>query len=156
MRKREPTIRERFNRKEMFQLEESQSALTEDQIEWQKQEKRRNEALRVYVLVRRDILPLPQCGVQASHAIVEFAYKHKGDDDVDHWVTKDKTLVLLEATEGQIYRLKAEAEERGYMTSLFHEPDIIEDGLPAATACAIGPMNRVEGKQLFGTLTLVK
>ncbi len=64
-------------------------------------------------------------GIQAAHAIVEYANKHKNDKSYKKWAEEDKTLILLETGTSDVLnksvkRLKAldvKVEE-------FQEPDL--------------------------------
>jgi len=49
---------------------------------------------KVYIIVRKEILTIQQCAVQASHAVAELVHKY----DVKNWVENDKTIVILNGT----------------------------------------------------------
>ena len=107
-----------------------------------------DERLKMYVLVRKDILSDVQCGVQAGHAIAEYMKDHlETDHRLKKWVEEHKTLIFLSATAEQIEKKKVAFPS----WSGFKEPDIgnIE------TAVAFSPVSHERGAELFGDLRLV-
>ena len=107
--------------------------------------------LRMYVLVRRDVLPLAHCGVQASHAVAEYVHYHQNDRTAK-WVEKDKTLIMLEATADDIERKRLEFTDAKRYYQPFHEPDMSN----CLTAMAFEPMTAEQGKKIFGKFLLLK
>jgi len=108
------------------------------------------EALRMYVLVRRDVLPLVHCGVQAAHAVAEFVNYHQ-NENTKKWVEVDKTLICLEATESQIEKMKNKFARGGMNFQPFHEPDMSD----IQTAVAFQPISTVEGGIIFKDFKLL-
>lgn len=110
----------------------------------------RAKALRMYVLVRRDVLPLVHCGVQAGHAVAEFVHYHQ-NDNTKKWVEEDKTLICLEATDGQIEKMKKYFADRSMNYQPFHEPDMSN----LQTAVAFQPISTEDGAIIFKDFKLV-
>jgi peptidyl-tRNA hydrolase len=109
------------------------------------------QGLIMYVLVRRDILPLVHCGVQAAHAAVEFisTYKNK---NIDKWATRDKTMILLSATGEDIQRCTQQFSGLGLKYAEFTEPDMSD----TVTAVAFEPiMSDSDVRFLFHSLKLL-
>ena len=55
--------------------------------------------MKMYVLVNRSILNLPQCSVQAAHSVAEFMNTYHHLDSVKDWINNHQTLIILEASE---------------------------------------------------------
>lgn len=109
-----------------------------------------NKALRMYVLVRRDVLPLVHCGVQATHAVAEYVHYH--DNDITRqWVEKDKTLIVLEGTEKEIEELRQEFLFKDLNYQPFYEPDMDN----TLTAMAFQPISKEDGDIMFKHFKLV-
>lgn len=107
--------------------------------------------LKMYVLVRRDILPLVHCGVQAGHAIAEFVFYHP-NENTRKWVTEDKTLIVLEATEEQIKKQMDLFADQNMNYQPFWEPDMSH----TMTAVAFQPITNEMGSELFKGFKLLK
>lgn len=105
----------------------------------------------MYILVKRDSLSSVQVAVQSSHAMAEFMYEYYNLPKVKDWVTNHKTLILLEATMGQIIEMKVRCGNEGLSFKSFIEPDLHN----METACAFEPVSSVEGRRLFGHLRLI-
>lgn len=107
-----------------------------------------NNRLKMYVLIRKDILTDVQCGVQAGHAIASYMSEHiKDEPKLVDWVDNHKTLIYLAASEEQI-------EEKKKLLSNwvgFNEADL--DGIE--TAVAFVPISNLEGRFIFGDLKLI-
>lgn len=58
--------------------------------------------MKMYVLVNREILDLPQCAVQAAHAVSEFVYKNSNLDTVKNWIEDHKTLIILQSSKSEM------------------------------------------------------
>jgi hypothetical protein len=58
---------------------------------------------KMYVIVLRHLNGLNK-GIQTAHAVCEYIRKYKGDDDLEQWLSTDKTLVVLDG--GSSYDLK--------------------------------------------------
>lgn len=117
------------------------------------------KGLKLYVLVRSDILPPLNQGVQAAHAIVEL-FNHRRRDailrvgnwaNLDKWATKDKTLVLLASKDPEA-DAKFVNMTRKLNFALFREPDLGD----IVTAAAIEPVTRELGEEIFGRMALAK
>jgi len=107
--------------------------------------------LKMYVLVRRDILPLVHAGVQAGHAIAEFVFYHP-NENTRKWVTEDKTLIVLEATEEQIKKQMDLFADRNMNYQPFWEPDMSH----TMTAVAFQPISNELGSELFAGFKLLR
>lgn len=108
--------------------------------------------LKMFVLVRRDILPLTHCAVQACHAGTEFMSKHGQKPTVVDWVNNHKTMILLSATENDIASIKALYDRMGLSYTTFIEPDMSN----VETATAFEPIDNEVSKAIFGKLSLLK
>jgi peptidyl-tRNA hydrolase len=108
--------------------------------------------LKMFIAIRRDILPLPHCAVQACHACAEFMHLHGQTPATLDWVNNDKTMILLSATESQIQQIKDLYEKLGLKYRTFIEPDMGN----AETATAFEPMDAELGKKIFGHLPLLR
>lgn len=109
------------------------------------------EQMRMYVLVRRDILPLPHCVCQCSHAVAEFVHYHP-NNNTKVWVTCEKTIVILEANEQEIEEKMKWFAERNMNYQPFWEPDMDN----CLTAVAFQPITKKLGKEIFGNFKLLK
>jgi len=107
--------------------------------------------MRMYVLVRRDILPLAHCICQCTHAVAEFVHYHQ-NDNTKVWVTCEKTLIVLEASEEQIKEKMEWFGSRHMNYQPFHEPDMSN----TLTAVAFQPIKKGLGNEIFGELKLLK
>lgn len=107
--------------------------------------------MKMYVLINRDILSIVQCGVQASHASLEYAYTHKNNENYNEWHKNHKTLIFLEAKESEIYAKMNELHQKGKTFSKFDEPDLGN----RLTAVCFEPMKSDEGKIIFGDFKLL-
>ena len=108
--------------------------------------------LKMFILIRRDILPLPHCAVQASHSACEFMAKFGQKPNVIDWVNNHKTMILLSATENEIADIKALYDRMGLSYSTFIEPDMSN----AETATCFEPISNDVSKAIFGKLPLLK
>lgn len=106
--------------------------------------------IRMYVLVRRDILPLVHCGVQAAHAVAEFVHYHQ-NENTKVWVTCEKTLIVLSATEEQIEEKMKQFSDNHMNYQPFYEPDMGN----VMTAVAFQPLPKNEADNFFGDLKLL-
>ena len=109
-------------------------------------------ALKMFILVRRDILPLPHCAVQGSHAAFEFMAKYGQKPNVIDWVNNHKTLIMLSATENEIVNIKALYDKMGLSYATFVEPDMSN----AETATCFEAISNDISKAIFGKLPLLK
>lgn len=107
--------------------------------------------LKMYVLVRRDILPLPHCMCQCTHAVAEFVEYHQ-NENTHKWVREDKTLIVLEATEEQIKKQMDLFADRNMNYQPFWEPDMSH----TMTAVAFQPISNELGSELFAGFKLLK
>jgi hypothetical protein len=107
--------------------------------------------VRMYVLVRREILPLVHCVCQCTHAVAEFIHYHQ-NDNTKLWVTCEKTLIVLEATEDQIKEKMIWFADRHMNYQPFCEPDMNN----VLTAVAFQPITKQIGNEVFGNLKLLK
>lgn len=106
--------------------------------------------LRMYVLVRRDVLPLVHCGVQAAHAVAEYVHYHD-NDNTRTWVEQHKTLIVLSATADEIEEMRNKFLDSDMNYQPFYEPDMDN----TLTAMAFQPVTTKEGSLIFNRLELV-
>jgi len=106
---------------------------------------------RMYVLIRRDILPLVHCGVQGAHAAIEFMHYHPNDNTA-RWVVDHKTLIFLEASEKQIQDKMKWFADRHMNFQPFREPDMDN----TLTAVCFQPIQYGLGKEVFKGFKLLK
>jgi len=104
----------------------------------------------MYVLVRRDILPLVHCAVQASHSVAEFVFYHY-NDNTKLWLTLEKTMIILEASQEQIEEKMKWFADRHMNYQPFWEPDMSN----AMTAVAFQPIKTSFAKEIFSDLKLL-
>jgi hypothetical protein len=75
--------------------------------------------MKVFVIVREDILIGVQKGIQATHAVTELAYLH----DISKWAIEHKTLVFLGLKHGfKIEEIFNSLKNK--KKALFKEPDL--------------------------------
>ena len=108
--------------------------------------------LKMFITIRRDILPLTHCAVQSSHAVAEFMHLYGKTPATLDWVDNHKTMILLSANESQIQQIKDLYEKLGLKYRTFIEPDMDN----AETATAFEPIDAELGKQIFGHLSLLR
>lgn len=106
--------------------------------------------LKMYVLVRKDILTDVQVGVQSAHALVEYAHAFGSQMVYQDWVENHKTLIFLSATEREIEVTKNLFNRLGRRWRGFNEPDIGN----IQTAVAFQPCTHMEGSELFKSFKL--
>lgn len=103
-------------------------------------------ALKMYVLVRTDVLPPINQGIQALHAVVEYGIHAANASSFLKWAEEDKTLVLLAAEDERVMeRIVKSAVRKNIPYRTFCEPDL-DDML---TATAFEPMIKARSKDLF-------
>lgn len=107
---------------------------------------------KMFILIRRDILPLTHCAVQSSHAVAEFMAQHGQKASVVDWVNNHKTMILLSASEEEIANIKVLYDKMGLVHTTFIEPDMND----AATATAFEPISNEFSKAIFGKLPLLR
>jgi len=111
-----------------------------------------SKMLKMFILIRRDILPLTHCAVQSSHAAAEFMAQHGQKPKVIDWVNNHKTMILLSATDNEIASIKALYDRMELSYTTFIEPDMSN----AETATAFEPIDNEVSKAIFGKLSLLK
>jgi hypothetical protein len=109
-----------------------------------------DRSYRMYVLVRRDILPLVHAGVQAAHAAADFVFYHQ-NENTKVWATCEKTMIVLEATEEQINEKMKMFASKNMNYQPFWEPDMSN----VLTAVAFQPIQAISGREFFGDLKLL-
>ena len=117
---------------------------------WERWREEHHGDLRMYVLVRRDVLPLAHCVAQTSHAVAEYVHFNQ-NDKTSKWVEEDKTIVILKASADQIENAKAEFDDAKMNYHGFREPDMSN----CITAVAFEPLTREQGKKFFGKFSLL-
>jgi hypothetical protein len=110
-----------------------------------------HDYMKMYVLVNRESLTLVQCGVQACHSVAEFMDVYGEKPRVKDWVQNHKTMILLEATQQDLQRMKEALAWYGYVHKSFYEPDLNN----LETAVAFEPMLASQGKEIFRHLKLL-
>ena len=110
-----------------------------------------NNALRMYVLVNREVLPLVHAGVQAAHATHSFVWEHRDHPATKQWCEQDKTLLFLNGNKNDMQTLMTYCDKAGIKYSKFIEPDMNDE----MTAVAFQPMTKTEGAVLFGKFKLL-
>lgn len=110
-----------------------------------------DNALRMYVLVNREVLPLVHAGVQGSHACADFVWQHKDHPATKQWCEQDKTLLFLNGNKSDMQTLMTYCDKAGIKYSKFIEPDMNDE----MTAVAFQPMTKTEGAVLFGKFKLL-
>ena len=106
--------------------------------------------LKMYVLVRKDILTDIQVGVQSAHAIVEYANSFGTQMIYKDWAENHKTLIFLSANETEIQATKNLFNRLGKRWKGFNEPDIGN----IQTAVAFQPCTHEDGLTLFKSFSL--
>lgn len=104
--------------------------------------------LRMYFFVPYNIMPIQQ-GIQAGHAVEQYAYHYGQDPVYRSYVEAHKTWIILNggptnnnyAPEdiGHMGNIKYELEEIGYNFATFEEPDL-NDALSAVCFLASAPV----------------
>jgi hypothetical protein len=107
----------------------------------------------MYVLVNKKHLTLPQCAVQAGHAIAEFMALYGQEENVRDWCLNEqhRTMIILGARERDLEEMMAKYDELGLKYREFREPDL--DNL--LTAVAFEPVWNEDGRELFGKFQLI-
>jgi len=108
---------------------------------------------KMYVMVNKKELTLPQCAVQAGHAIAEFMALYGKENNVHDWCLNKnhRTLIILEANEREMEKMIGKFEDINLRYRCFREPDL--DNL--LTAVAFEPLWSNEGKEIFGKFKLI-
>lgn len=109
-------------------------------------------SMKMYIMINRQDLTLVQCGVQASHAAVEYASQFKDNPQFLNWVKNHKTMIFLEASKDDILKMEDYFKYIGKTSARFIEPDIGD----VLTAVAFEPIKTLEGKVIFGKFKLLK
>lgn len=79
---------------------------------------------RMYFLVLRHLSGINKA-VQTSHAIAEYSFRYHNYTDFQDYVTKDKTIVMLDGgTHQDMVESQRILKENGIKHSYFLEPDI--------------------------------
>lgn len=108
--------------------------------------------LKMYIVINRSFLPLPNCAVQSSHAVAEYMERYGHLSIVKDWVNNHKTMILLNADIKDMSHKMDIMHSRNKSYQCFYEPDIGN----LLTAIAFEPMLSEEGKEIFGDLKLLK
>lgn len=106
-----------------------------------------NNRLKMYVLIRKDILTDVQCGVQAAHAIQEYNNQYPDCENLKSWAHDHKTLIFLAASAKQFEAFKG----LPLKNASFYESDL--DNME--TAVAFEPITHLEGAEIFSKLKLI-
>lgn len=85
---------------------------------------------RMYCLVLRQLSPINK-GIQMAHSCLEYAQKFHNESDYQQYITKDKTLIMLDAgTSLDMDFIIKELEKSDINYAIFCEPDLY--GMPTA------------------------
>jgi hypothetical protein len=106
-----------------------------------------NNRLKMYILIRKDILTDVQCGVQAAHALQEYNINHPDCEKLKSWAHDHKTLIFLEANAKQFDAYT----ELPLKHASFYESDL--DNME--TAVAFEPVTHLQGVEIFSKLKLI-
>ena len=98
---------------------------------------------RMYIVVNEK-LTKSQRIPQASHAVAEYVFNHK-DDNLADWINNDRTMVVLQSSEGNLAQLSSK-----YRSQSFRDSDL-QDML---TAVAFEPMTSKQGEADFRHMRL--
>ena len=102
----------------------------------------------LYVVVR-SALSHSQRAVQGIHAAVEFMLRYGGEDAVRRYAERDKTVVLLRATEPELEEVIEDAKRNGIRVHAFRDDDMGD----FVSAVAFGPVSS-DGDSIFRGLRL--
>lgn len=87
---------------------------------------------RMYVLVERHLSAIDK-GIQAAHAIADYAFKYHNENDYLTWACHNKTIILLDGgTTNSLREIYVYLEDNGVDVIWFDEPDM--NGLTTAVA----------------------
>ena len=110
----------------------------------------------MYILTN-DKLSKSQAAVQACHAVAEYMHEFGQNNDTINWVKNDKTMVVLKASEKEMYDISKKFSA-DYMKGsnpeywvMFYEPDMNN----LLTAIAFEPMEEEVGNELFFNFKLL-
>jgi peptidyl-tRNA hydrolase len=109
-------------------------------------------ALRMYIMVRSDCLPIEYCVPQACHAVAEYMKQCGHQDKTKDWIDNHKTMVVLQGTLEDMNKEMKKCWNRGDACKAFCEPDL--DG--EMTAVVFEPVTRKDGREYFGEYKLLK
>ena len=104
---------------------------------------------KMYGIVLRHLNGLNK-GIQTAHAVCEYIRKYKGDDDLEQWLSTDKTLVVLDG--GSSYDLKNILEKfnlNNVKYATFEEEDL--NGI--TTCICVLADERVWNRKEYGSKT---
>lgn len=78
----------------------------------------------MYAMVLRQLNPM-QKGIQALHAVVEYAQEKFNDKEYQQWADQDKTMVVLDGgTSVELAEVMKRLDELNYAYVTFNEPDL--------------------------------
>lgn len=76
---------------------------------------------RLYVVVRNDLASKGYMAAQSGHALAEYLIEHQPHTNGE-W--RNNFLIVLQASNRDLKKLKWKLEQRGIKHSEFHEPDL--------------------------------
>jgi len=117
----------------------------------EKGRKAMDKALRMYVIVNREVLPLVHAGVQGAHATHTYVWEHRDHPATKQWCEVDKTLLFLNGNKNDMAAMMSYFDLKGMKYAKFIEPDMNDE----LTAVAFQPMTKAEGAVLFGKYKLI-
>ena len=81
---------------------------------------------RMYAMVLRQLNPM-QKGIQALHAVVEYAQAHFATNYYQQWAKNDKTMIVLDGgTSIELADVIKQLDEIDYTYAVFKEPDLYD------------------------------
>lgn len=81
---------------------------------------------RMYAMVLRQLNPM-QKGIQALHAVVEYAQNYFTTDEYQQWAKNDKTMIVLDGgTSIELADVIKQLDEIDYTYAVFKEPDLYD------------------------------
>lgn len=81
---------------------------------------------RMYAMVLRQLNPM-QKGIQALHAVVEYAQNYFTADEYQQWAKNDKTMIVLDGgVSTELAEVMKQLDELNYVYTVFKEPDLYD------------------------------
>ena len=80
----------------------------------------------MYAMVLRQLNPM-QKGIQALHAVVEYAQTYFTANEYQQWAKEDKTMIVLDGgTSIELAEVMKQLDELNYVYTTFKEPDLYD------------------------------
>lgn len=111
-------------------------------------EEKQQHVYKMYGIVLRQLDGI-NSGVQTAHAVCEYIRKHWEDEDLQQWLNKDKTLIVLNGgTYKDLVEIMYKFKDNGIKYETFEEEDLDE----LTTCIAVLADERVWDKKEYGTI----